>query len=624
MRVHQWRHSAGSLRRTLATTLAACGVAALALSATACGGGGSGATVPTGGTPARGGTATYALPPSTAPNYIFPVDSSSYFSVANTEDFQHLMYRPLYWFGNGASPTLNRKLSLASPPRYDGRKVTITMKGWKWSNGETVTASDAVFWIHMLQAVGPSGWGAYVPGGFPSNVSDAHAVSPTELTMTMKRAYNPTWFTDNELSQITPMPQAWDEAGPGKKSHCTTTVSDCQAVYSYLDSQSRALSTWAGSKIWSVVDGPWKLARFNADGHSTFVPNPSYSGRPKPRLAKFEEVPFTTGSAEYKALRAARGSASPTVGYLPIANAPAKPAGKAVGRNPVPRYYLNPLYSWSINYFPVNFQSATGNGPVIRQLYFRQALQHLINQKAIIQGPLHGYGRYTVGPVATYPATRYLSPRARKGDPLPYSPAKARELLTAHGWHVVPNGATTCTDPAKCGPGVTKGAKLSFTLPYAAGTSWVGAEMTQLQSSAILLGIKINLSPKPLDQVTAQADDNCKVAHASCGWDMSNQGQGWTFAPDYYPSGERLFLSGSGANSGGYTNAVNDKLIDQTLTRPSTGPLYRWQDYLARQVPVIWQPNAAYQLTEINDKLRGVVPQSTTLNLNPEDWYFVR
>jgi hypothetical protein len=47
-------------------------------------------------------------------------------------------------------------LSLVSAPVYDGSKVTITMKGWKWSNGEQVTAQDVVFWIHMMQAVSPA------------------------------------------------------------------------------------------------------------------------------------------------------------------------------------------------------------------------------------------------------------------------------------------------------------------------------------------------------------------------------------------------------------------------------------------------------------------------------------
>jgi peptide/nickel transport system substrate-binding protein len=417
------------------------------------------------------------------------------------------------------------------------------------------------------------------------------------------------------------MPQAWDMSGPGQRAHCTTTVSDCAKVYAYLDSQSKELSGWAGSKIWSVVDGPWKLESFNADGHSTFAPNEHYSGSPKPRLDKFEEVPFTTETAEYNVLRAGH---SLDVGYMPTADAPQKPAGQRVGRNPVPGFYLDPWYSWSINYFPLNYQTTTGNGPVIRQQYFRQALQYLMNQRAVIDGPLRGYGNYTVGPVGTYPETSYLSPKGKEGDPFPFNVAKAKELLASHGWTVVPNGSTTCSDAAKCGPGIHHGQTLDFTLPYATGIDWISAEMTQLQSNASVVGIKFNLAPKPFNQVTAQAGGNCVVAHTSCNWDMGNWGGGWTFVPDYYPSGETLFYSGSGANSGGFTDAENDKMINDTLTSPSVSSLYSWQDYLAPKVPVIWQPDGVYQLTEVNNSLRGVVPQSSTLNLTPEDWQFVK
>src|SRR5690348_14962294 len=117
--------------------LAISGVAALALVAAACssGNGTTGGAAATGGTPQKGGTATYALPPSTTPNYIFPFSSSTYFSVVNAEYFQYLMYRPLYWFGNGTSPTLNTSLSVAEAPQYKGNQVTIHLKGWKWSNG---------------------------------------------------------------------------------------------------------------------------------------------------------------------------------------------------------------------------------------------------------------------------------------------------------------------------------------------------------------------------------------------------------------------------------------------------------------------------------------------------------
>jgi phosphohistidine swiveling domain-containing protein len=30
-----------------------------------------------------------------------PVTSGTYSSTVNIEEFQYLMYRPLYWFGNG-------------------------------------------------------------------------------------------------------------------------------------------------------------------------------------------------------------------------------------------------------------------------------------------------------------------------------------------------------------------------------------------------------------------------------------------------------------------------------------------------------------------------------------------
>jgi len=606
--------------------LAAAACAALALAVVGCSSSGSpSGRGPAGGTRVTGGTATWALNPSAVPNYIFPFASSTYFSTVNSEEFQYLMYRPLYWFGNGASPTLNTSRSLAYAPVYHGRQVTITMKGWKWSNGETVSAQDLLFWIHMMQAVANGDWGDYVPGEFPDNVTGVRAVSATTLTMTMKKAYNPTWFTYNELSQLTPMPLAWDRtaAGPGD---CVAVVSDCQQVYTYLDSQSKALSSWATSPLWSVVDGPWKLTSFNPDGNSTFVQNKDYSGPVKPTLSKFIELPFTTESAEYNVLRAgaAGGGQVIDVGYIPTTDVPAKPANASVGANPVSGYTLAPLIQWSINYFPINLQSTTGNGPVDRQLYFRQALQYLMNQKAVINGPLHGYGAYTVGPVGTYPATPYLSPRGKQGDPFPYNPAKARQLLASHGWKVVPNGITTCQDPSLCGPGIGRGHQLVFSLPYATGVDWVTAEMTQLQSNASLIGIRLNLEPKPFDQVTAIGGPNCVVAHTSCAWDMVNWGGGWSFVPDYYPSGETLFQTGAGANSSGYSSAENDALIRQTLTSSSLSALYAWQDYLATQVPFIWQPDGPYAMTEVTGDLRGVLPQSTTGNLNPEDWYFVK
>jgi peptide/nickel transport system substrate-binding protein len=607
----------------------AVGAGAVALALVAAGCSSSSSTTPSGtttGAKVKGGTAVWALPPSSTPNYIFPFESSAYISVINSDNFAQLMYRPLYWFGDGAQPLMNPSLSLASAPTWSGNTATIKLKNYMWSDGTPVTTADVMFWVNMLKAVGPTDWGAY--SGFPASfVSSIKVVSPTELQMTTNKAYSHTWFLYNDLSQITPMPPAWDKTASGPSS-CATKVSDCAAVYKYLDAQSKALTTYVSSPLWSVVDGPWKLSAFNADGHITFVPNPKYSGPVKPSLAQFQEAPFTTDSAEYNVLRSpAAGGQKIDVGYLPSQDAPAKPAGSSpltAGSNPLSGYTLSPLYVWGINYFVMNFQSSTGNGPVINQLYFRQALAYLLNQESVIKGPLRGYGTLTNGPVGNTPVTHYLSPQQKGGPIFPYNPGKAKSLLSSHGWKVTPNGVTTCTNPSLCGPGIKSGHQLTFNMPYASGTQWITQEMQQLQSNASLVGIKINLEPKPFNQVTALAAGNCKVAHIPCDWDLANWGGGWSFAPDYSPTGETLFLSGSIANSGGYTNKTNDAYIQKTLTTDNPQAMYTWQNYLAAQLPVMFQPNGAYSLTEIVNNLKGVTPQSPTLGFNPENWYFVK
>jgi peptide/nickel transport system substrate-binding protein len=602
-------------------------VVALALVAAGCSssssttGGGTSA-----GTKVKGGTAVYALPPSVTPNYIFPMTSSAYISVYNLNTFSQLMYRPLYWFGNGTKPLLNPSISLAGEPTWSGNTATITLKHYMWSDGTPVTSTDVMFWLNMLKAVGPTDWGAY--SGFPGSfVSSYKAISPSQIQITTNKAYSHSWFLYNNLSQITPMPPAWDKTASGPAS-CATKASDCPAVYKYLDSQSKALTSYVSSPLWSVVDGPWKLSAFNADGHVSMVPNTKYSGPIKPTLSQFQLVPFTTDAAEYNVLRSpAAGAQKIDVGYLPSQDAPAKPAGSSpltAGQNPLPGYNLDPLYPWGINYFVMNFQSTTGNGPIIQQLYFRQALAYLMNQEAVIKGPLRGYGTLTNGPIGNTPVTHYLSPQQKGGPLFPYSPDKAKSLLSSHGWKVTPNGVTTCTNPSLCGPGVKQGQGLQFNLPYATGTQWITQEMQQLQSNASLVGIKINLEPKPFNQVTALAAGNCKVAKIPCNWDLANWGGGWTFAPDYAPTGETLFTCGAIANSGGYCSKINDSYINQTLTSDNPQILYTWQNYLAQQLPVQFQPNGVYSLTEVASNLKGVLPQSPTLYINPENWYFVK
>ena len=190
-------------------------------------------------------TAYWAEAPSSPPNFIFPFMAPGYFTTANVQQFQQLMYRPLYWMGKGSTPDLNPTLSLAKPPVYgSGNTVVITLKPYKWSDGESLDARNVMFWMNMLHAEKVN-WAAYTPGAFPDNVVNVVADSSTQLTFTLNKSYNPDWFTDNELSQITPMPLSWDittkGAAPGS-GRCSAAAYGrldlaCDAVYNFLSDQ---------------------------------------------------------------------------------------------------------------------------------------------------------------------------------------------------------------------------------------------------------------------------------------------------------------------------------------------------------------------------------------------------
>ena len=95
----------------------------------------------TAGAATTGATATYAEAPGAAPNYILPLLTGAYYSVANIEQFQRLSYRSLYWIGDKGKPVVNPQLSLAKLPTYSANNtvVNISLGKWNWSDG---TARD--------------------------------------------------------------------------------------------------------------------------------------------------------------------------------------------------------------------------------------------------------------------------------------------------------------------------------------------------------------------------------------------------------------------------------------------------------------------------------------------------
>src|SRR5215472_2005990 len=178
------------LWRRKARLAAVAGLAAVAVVAAACSSSGGAPPSSSGGTPTKGGTATIALPPSTTLNWIFPFYAITNASVYNSEQFQWLMYRPLYMFGNntGNNVAINYPLSPANPPKYSngGKTVVVDMKGWKWSDGSTVDANSVKFYMNMVEAE-KANWYATSPGLLPDNVK-SYTASGNTITFQLNKA----------------------------------------------------------------------------------------------------------------------------------------------------------------------------------------------------------------------------------------------------------------------------------------------------------------------------------------------------------------------------------------------------------------------------------------------------
>jgi peptide/nickel transport system substrate-binding protein len=566
----------------------------------------------------NGGTATVALTPGEQFNYIFPFLNTENAIGANLEDSEYLMWRPLYWFGGANSVGLDEKYSLADQAIFTHpaghTTATIQLKNYRWSDGLPVTSRDVQFWFNLLVANKVNFWG-YTPGEIPDNVTAFKIISPSRFSLTFKGNDSSTWLY-NQLGLLIPLPaQAWDkESLNGKVGNYDKTSAGAVAVYNFLMHQNGDLSTYATNPLWQVVDGPWKLSSYTAStGDATYVRNTKYLGPATGSLHALRVISFTSDDAEFDSLLAAGGI---SYGYLPFNDA------AQIARVTADGYKVEPWPTWGITYMSMNFASPQV-GAILNQLYVRQAMQHLINQAGYINSFLAGYGNPTYGPVPLVPSSKFIS-GAQKQNPYPYDPAEATALLHEHGWKINPHGTDVCTRPGAgtgdCGAGITAGQKLSFSLQYSTGTQGVDEEVAALQSAFSLAGIDVAPAGAPFSTVVG---NDVPCTKTNC-WELNYYGQGWYFNPGYDdPDGAVLFATGGVDNGGSYSNPTADALINN-LASGGYNALYKYEDYIAKQLPMLWLPQLDAQISAVSDKLQGTNPQDPDGNIYAENWYFVK
>jgi peptide/nickel transport system substrate-binding protein len=603
-------------------------VAAGALLAAGCGSSGTSPTTPSGKT-VSGAVATLPNITGTGASCIFPIETTNCYSVANYEDFQYLMVRPLYMFGgNNSSIQVNYALSPADAPIYssNGKTITINLKGWKWSDGSSVDAKDLIFDLNLTEAE-KANYAGYTPGLLPDNISSYSATGPDQVTIHLKSAYSSIWYTYNQLAILYPLPLAWDVTKTGAAADsggcATDSAADgwakCKAVWTFLNGLNKSTSTYATNPIWQVVDGPFRLTSYNIDGNYTFVPNPKYSGSPKPSISELKFVEYTSDTAVYTGLRA---------GDLSVGSVPSTDLSQAVGTTFLPAsnplastpgggYGLQVGYLFGIGYAYINYNNPT-YGSVFKQLYFRQALAMLDDQAGMNKSVGRGYSVSTVSGVPSEPASQWISSDMTENGgqgPYPYNVGKAKSLLAAHGWKVV-GGVLTCESSA-CGAGVKVGTQAKFSMLYTSGISTQADDVDILKSGLGQAGIQLNAQGETFDDLLADTQP-CTPSESRCGWTFLYLGSWFFNGPGFEPTGEPLYQSGVPNNSGSYSNAEMNTLINATHTNNSLATFDTYANYTAVQEPSLWMPLGTTTVAVSN----GVhhVTQSPLLMFFPEFW----
>jgi peptide/nickel transport system substrate-binding protein len=578
--------------------------------------------------PVRGGTVTWACAPGFPPAVIFPFTPAERMGTRNILEFQALMYRTLYYYGSDGTPDVNYAASIGEPPVWseDGLTVTVKIKPWKWSNGETMCADNVLFWVNLLKVKGIR-YGEYTPGYFPDNCVSYGKTAEDTCYFTFDKVYSRRWVLMNQLSLIIPLPKSWDRTADGP-ADATSDLADVPAVYDYLmaeqgdivDEGNEHRARWADSPIWSTVSGPWRLQSYTLDGVVTFVPNEHYSGPDKPYLDEFRQIPFQSDEQEYRRLeKGPHGPDAVQVGYLPLSFAAGDLTSGEV--NPLAEHYrLVPQVAYCIRYTSLNFNNPTVVGKMFAQTYLRQALQCTLDQDSAVRDIYQGYAYRQNGPVPMLPVTDLVAPQQRdRAWPLPFDVDHARRLLDEHGWDTSVTPAV-CVDPAKTGDGIAAGTRLSLKLRYVEGRPALTRLMAKYRDDAAAAGIELRLQ-EVYGSILVAEDAPCYPSeNTPCLWEMCCWNGGWVY---HHPTGEILFKTDAGGNFGHYHSPEADALIERTVTDDDPELLYEYQNFIAEQAPVVFNPNFPIRLFEVAANLRGFEPINPFGMIDPQNWYYV-
>jgi len=463
------------------------------------------------------------------------------------QEVANYLYAGLFWFDKNDQIDWSRSIARKVDVSDNGQRYLVTMRPWPWSDGRPVTADDVLYSWELIQKLGLNFYG-YGQGGVPTMIKSLRVIGREQFEITLSQPANPIWFELNGLSQLTPYPRhSW-----GKLT--TDELWEDQS----------------NPKYFTVVDGPFKIDRFDMGRFISFVDNPSYP---------LEHMPFKrivvkfvqTGGAELQGIEA---------GELDISNLPLE--ALAIGNSLKHIHLVVEPPSFGYTYMGLNFKNPLV--PFFRDVRVRQAIQDAIDEKSMIKALWHGYGVQSYSPVPPLPPT-FLSPAARAGHfPVGYDPKKAAALLDQAGYLPGPDGIRA-----------KDGVKLSFIMTVPTGTINEVMMAQFIQPELRNIGIVMKIQQEDFNQL------NAALQQSIAPW--QSYILIWTLSA--YPSGETTFNTGGSLNFSHYSDPKMDEYINESTNQPGLDGLYKYQDYASEQLPYVFLPLIEYPVLE-RDGISGV------------------
>lgn len=367
----------------------------------------------------------------------------------------------------------------------------------------------------------------------------------------------------------------------------------------------RALVTWAGAILpkhaLSGQDllktkyireplgaGPYKLKEWVPGARLTLVANDDYfEGRPFIDEVVYRVIPDQ--ATQFLELKA---------GNLDMMGlTPQQFLHQTKGADWDGRFRKYQYLSFGYTYLGYNLKN-----PLFADKRVRQALSLAIDTREIVQGVLLGLGQPAVGPYkpGTWPCNEKLGP-------LPFDPAKARELLAAAGW----------TGKNEQGVLVKDGRPFEFTILTNQGNDQRVKTATIIQNRLKDVGVAVKIRTVEWAAFLKEFIDKGNFEAIVMGWTITQD-------PDSYDVWHSSKAVPGGLNFIGYKNPEVDALLEKgrRLLRPEERkPVYdRLQEILREEAPYTFL-YVPMSLPMLSARINGVEPAPAGISHNFTKWW---